>query len=187
VPAASSWRCRSSAPSRRVPPQARDTLPHSLDTLHGGSFRLDGLRTRTRLVVRDSITWDSLWTRLTADRIILTRGDSLIPVQFPLPAVDFSRDMLIVVSRGEMPSLQYGTRIERVRVSGRELRVDVCNWHPSRDAVQFWTDRGNGGRVLSRHPRHVDRRADPLRPGAEQSRLRRGFWRRHPRAPRGAP
>jgi hypothetical protein len=116
----------------------RDTLLHLLDTIRGGAFAFDGLRTHARLVVRDSITWDSLWTRLTADRVLLTRGDSLIPVRFPLPAVDFSRDMLIVVARGPMPSTGYGMRIEDVRTSGRELRVDVCNWRPARDAAQFW-------------------------------------------------
>lgn len=124
-------------PARRS--QVRDTLPHLLDTVAGGVFRFEsGLRTRARLVVRDSVTWDWLWTRVTANRIYRTEGDSTRPVRFPLPPVDFSRDVVIVVSRGPMPSLQYGTRIERVRVAGRELRVDVCNWHPGRDAVQFW-------------------------------------------------
>jgi hypothetical protein len=124
-------------PARR--PQVPDTLPHLLDTVAGGILRVNGgLRTRARLVVRDSVTWDSLWTRITAERIYRTEGDSMRPVRFPLPPVDFSRDMVIVVSQGPMPSLQYGMRIERVRVSGRELRVDVCNWHPGRDAVQFW-------------------------------------------------
>jgi hypothetical protein len=124
-------------PARR--PQVPDTLPHLLDTVAGGILRVNGgLRTRTRLVVRDSVTWDSLWTRIAANVVFRTEGDSMRPVRFPLPAVDFSRDMVIVVSQGPMPSLQYGTRIERVRVAGRELRVDVCNWHPGRDAVQFW-------------------------------------------------
>jgi hypothetical protein len=130
-------------PLERVEPARRrqvpDTLPHLLDTVAGGILRVNGgLRTRARLVARDSVTWDSLWTRITADRVFVTEGDSMRPVRFPLPPVDFSRDMVIVVSQGPMPSLQYGTRIERVRVLGRELRVDVCNWRPSRDAVQFW-------------------------------------------------
>jgi hypothetical protein len=46
--------------------------------------------------------------------------------------------MLILVARGAMPSMQYGMRIERVRVLRRELRVDVCNWDPARDEAQFW-------------------------------------------------
>ena len=60
-----------------------------------------GLDRPARVVVRDAATWQAIW-----DRIYLRQS----PVP-PLPAVDFSRDMIVVVALGAQPTGGYGILI----------------------------------------------------------------------------
>jgi hypothetical protein len=84
-------------------------------------FRFNsGLGTRERLVVRDAAAWQALWARIA-------RGSSP-----PVPAVDFSTEMVIVASMGSKPTGGYTIAIERVSESGGTVFVQVLETSPGR-------------------------------------------------------
>lgn len=63
-----------------------------------------------RLVVQDSAEWRAVWRRILG-------ADAA-----PLPAVDFTRDQLLVVGAGEFPCLGYGISVDTV-FRDREARL----------------------------------------------------------------
>jgi hypothetical protein len=56
-----------------------------------------------RLAILDTADWSAIWTRIV--------GTSSIA---PVPAVDFSREMLLVVGMGEQPCLGYNINVDTV-------------------------------------------------------------------------
>ena len=79
-----------------------------------------GLAEQEQIVVRDSATWAALWPRLVGSH-------SPRPV---LPAVDFTDEMLIVVSMGTRSSGGYIVTIDSVGVTADTLRVFVREQSP---------------------------------------------------------
>jgi PrcB C-terminal len=67
-----------------------------------------GLDQRARLVVRDDATWRSLWSRIYM-------GSSPVP---PPPAIDFSREMVVVVALGSRSTGGYGILLEDASEEG---------------------------------------------------------------------
>lgn len=74
-----------------------------------------GMEERDRLVVRTDAEWRALWTRLTA---------SIAP-QPPLPAVDFTKHMIVVAAMGTRPSGGYVIRIREAAHDASALYVTV--------------------------------------------------------------
>jgi hypothetical protein len=73
-----------------------------------------GLTESTRLVVRDAATWKTTWSRIW----------TAIPAP-PLPTIDFSREMVIVVGLGTRPTSGHAIVIESAATEGGSLNVVV--------------------------------------------------------------
>ena len=74
----------------------------------------------TMLVVRDQQSWQSLWSQMTAN-------------QFPapqLPAVDFTKDMVLVAAAGTRPTTGYSVSITDATESSGGVTVNVTITNP---------------------------------------------------------
>jgi hypothetical protein len=91
-----------------------------VDSLH--QSWLSGLRSPTQVVVRDSAQWPSWWSRIDSNYVTPNP---------PLPAVDFSSYMLVVIGTGNHS------------VSGFLVRIDSAVVHDSLLTV-YWADVGPG-------------------------------------------
>lgn len=62
-------------------------------------FRADrsGLYDETRIVVRDSVTWRAVWSRVVSPG---ETWQALTPPTIDPPRLDFTREMVIVIGRG---------------------------------------------------------------------------------------
>ncbi len=98
-----------------TPPNQR--LPEVAIT---GYRHTSGFDTRERFVVRDSATWATTWTRLLGSH-------SPKP---PLPAVDFSREMIVVASMGTRSSGGYTVGIDSAFVAGDTVFFRVRETSP---------------------------------------------------------
>jgi hypothetical protein len=108
--------CDGSATSPRLPPGA-DALRAS-HVLEGDLLfhyrHYNGYRERERLVIRTPAEWSQAWARITG---------SAEPRR-PAPAIDFDREMVILVAMGERPTGGYSITIEGVYdASGRVFAV----------------------------------------------------------------
>ena len=81
-----------------------------------------GLSAPARLVVRDAGAWQSLWTQIYD-------GRSTVP---PLPAVDFSRDMIVVAALGTRSSGGYSIMIDGASGAGANITIAVRAISPGR-------------------------------------------------------
>ena len=72
-----------------------------------GYRHTSGFDTQQQFVVRDSATWATTWTRLLGSH----------SPKAPLPAVDFSREMLVIASMGTRSSGGYTVGIDSVFVA----------------------------------------------------------------------
>ena len=86
-------RFESTPPAQRSPEVAMVGYRHT-----------SGFDTRERFVVRDSGTWATTWTRLLGSH----------SPRAPLPAVDFSREMIVVASMGTRSSGGYTMGVDSV-------------------------------------------------------------------------
>lgn len=85
-----------------------------------------GLVTSERLVVRDAAAWQTLWNRIHSGRT---------PTP-PLPAVDFSRDMVVVVAMGQKSSGGYNILLERAtEEAGDGIAIAVLSSSPGANCV----------------------------------------------------
>jgi hypothetical protein len=86
-------------------PQEAETLESPIATQDAGKqrllFRNTGLREPARQLVRDRAAWESLWRTLHGP----------IDPTPPLPAIDFSREMLVVAALGSRPSGGYAVDV----------------------------------------------------------------------------
>jgi len=71
-----------------------------------------GLRSALRAVVQDSAAFREIWERATLGHR-------------PLPAIDFTRDMVIVAAMGARSSTGHAIHIQSVRAEGPALQVRV--------------------------------------------------------------
>ncbi len=74
-----------------------------------------GLHERRREVIRDAAGWARLWDEI---------HEGVTPAP-PLPAVDFSRHMLIAAALGSRPSGGFDVKIRSVATRGEKLEVGV--------------------------------------------------------------
>lgn len=85
-----------------------------------------GLDKPDRIVVRDATSWQAVWRDVW-------RGGSEIP---PLPAVDFSREMILVVALGARSTGGYGILIDGANEAGQDkINVAVRSISPGNCGV----------------------------------------------------
>jgi hypothetical protein len=94
------WACSDTAsppgePGANVPVVRLRSEPYSF-AYYSGFDKAD------RIVIRDAVTWQSVWKDVWS-------GDSEVP---PVPAVDFSREMVLVAALGARSSGGYGIMID---------------------------------------------------------------------------
>jgi hypothetical protein len=69
-----------------------------------------GLDKPARIVVRDDVTWRALWSQIYL-------GSAPVP---PLPAIDFSREMIVVVALGSRSTGGYGILLEDASADAKD-------------------------------------------------------------------
>ena len=87
-----------------VPAQAAQLPATSFEAALGGFASFSGISAPERLVVRDAAAWDALWSRVVRD----------VGPAPAAPAVDFTRDEVIVAAMGARPSGGYAIAIAGV-------------------------------------------------------------------------
>ena len=80
-----------------------------------GEWSRTGIREARRMVIQEANAWAEFWSELGV-------GDR--------PAVDFTRDIVIVVAAGERPSGGYEIAVSQVTQTNGELRVEVRETSP---------------------------------------------------------
>jgi hypothetical protein len=84
-----------------------------------------GMKQPARIVVRDALTWRSVWTQIWS-------GTSPVP---DLPPVDFTREMIVVAALGEHSSGGYGILVEAAVMGEHGLTVQVQTDAPGRSCM----------------------------------------------------
>ncbi len=84
-----------------------------------------GITGRINEVITDPISFESFWKSIY-------RGTEPIP---DVPKVDFTKDMVIAVSPGEMPTGGYDAEIVKVQDKDTKLEVTILVTRPSGGAV----------------------------------------------------
>jgi hypothetical protein len=106
---------------------------------------VSGFDKPARLVVRDAATWQSVWAQTF-------RGGSVPPI----PVIDFSREMLVVVALGSHSSGGYGILLDGASAEATgDLAVEVRSISP-----------GSGCGVTAAFTQPVDIARVPRRDGA---------------------
>jgi hypothetical protein len=106
---------------------------------------VSGFDTPARLVVRDAVTWQGVWAQTF-------RGGSVPPI----PVIDFSREMLVVVALGSHSSGGYGILLDGASAEATgDLAVAVRSISP-----------GSGCGVTAAFTQPVDIARVPRRDGA---------------------
>jgi hypothetical protein len=80
------------------------------------------LSARSRIVVRDRETWDGVWKKIVAPNPYAS-----FP---PLPEIDFSRELLVVVGMGQKPSSGYRIIVSSAREIDNRIEVEVQSTSP---------------------------------------------------------
>ena len=80
---------------------------------------------RLRLVIRDSDAWREIWKRIH-------EPISELP---PLPAVDFSHEMIVVAAMGSRPSGGYAIIIDSARELENKLEIVVRSVSPGKGCI----------------------------------------------------
>ena len=106
----------------RAGPGAPAGTAQPLETLLAEPY--SGLAEARREVVRDEAGWVRLWAEIHAG----------VTPKPPLPEVDFTSHMLIVVAIGTRSSGGYGVKVLSATVRGDELLVSVVETCPARGA-----------------------------------------------------
>lgn len=96
---------------------------HPFETLLAQPY--SGLAGKRREVVRDPAAWARLWAEVHA---------TTIPAP-ALPAVDFTREMLIAVAAGTRPSGGFRLEVRRVATRGTALEIEVHETCPAPGAM----------------------------------------------------
>ena len=95
-----------------------------------------GIWDRRRMVIRDRETWCDVWKQIYSAPISFSwtgPGSERIPtVPPPPPEIDFSRNMLLVVTMGSEPNGGYGITVDGVYEHANQLEVVVRNISPGR-------------------------------------------------------
>jgi len=99
-------------------------VPVAFATLAKGA--VSGVAGPAQIVVRNPVDWASLWARHTR----------FLTAPPPLPAVDFSADMVVALYLGERPSGGYGVEITRIERTDAGLSIRYRATKPYPGAMQ---------------------------------------------------
>lgn len=83
-----------------------------------------GIRDSARSVIRDQKTWRVVWKRVNPG---LNNS--------PLPAVNFSKDMLIVAALGRRGTGGYGIIVDKAYRVGKKVKVEVLSISPGKGCM----------------------------------------------------
>jgi hypothetical protein len=106
------------APASTADPNAAGYAPYGgqlIQIRRIGQYSTSGITTPARLVIRDDSSYASFWTSLGAGA---------------RPAVDFSRDIVIVAAAGQRATGGNAIAVERVSRTGDGLAVEVVETNP---------------------------------------------------------
>lgn len=121
------------SPACSAPPKTTDgaRLVAVQPLREAGAVRhFSGMKSKQRLIIRDAATWASTWKEMTS--IFGDRARSSAPV---VPAVDFTKNVLIVAAMGTRESGGYWIDIDEVRIAAGEVLVSVSEYSPNGCAV----------------------------------------------------
>jgi len=107
------------APGMAVP------LPITRVPLLQDAGTFSGYEQPITLVVRDREAWQSTWNQIY-------RGRNPVP---PLPAVDFSMDMIVVAALGAKPTSGYAVEFTSAYVSNGSVTVEATSVSPGPQCV----------------------------------------------------
>jgi hypothetical protein len=97
-----------------TPPIPIDAQPQqirhiALQPFAGGSLTHSGIHASRRQVIRDAVTWQSVWNEIFSD----------VSPQPALPAVDFSTQMVLLAAQGDQATGGFG-----IFIDGAALTLD---------------------------------------------------------------
>ena len=102
-----------------IPGNAHHVSVTPLDEAEPMRFH-SGLTARQRVVVRDVATWTSMWPQIVGPV-------TLVP---PVPAIDFSRDAVIVTAMGTQSTGGYAIRVDDAATLGDDAWISVVEQSP---------------------------------------------------------
>jgi hypothetical protein len=98
----------------------QSTSPPGPSVRTAGKGPMSAIDSPRQVTVRSAAEWDALWKQNGANA--------------PLPAVDFSREMVVGVFLGTRPTAGYGVEIVRTIGNSGALIVEYVETAPPRDA-----------------------------------------------------
>jgi hypothetical protein len=101
---------------------------------------VSGVWDRRRMVIRDRETWADVWKQIYSGprSFALGPGGEKVPnLPPPLPQIDFSHNMLLVVTMGSEPTGGYAIVVDGVYEHANQLEVVVRNVSPGRNCFTF--------------------------------------------------
>jgi len=96
---------------------------------------ISGFSERRRMLIRDRETWRDVWKQIHSGTVSFSMpgpGREKVPNVALLPEIDFSRDMVLVVTMGSEPNGGYWIVVDGVYEHANELEVVVRNVSPGR-------------------------------------------------------
>src|ERR1043165_4400433 len=127
---------QSQEPKSQVTPLAFNQLGPKRPGPRTSYASLCGIWDRRRMVIRDRETWVAVWKQIhSSPRSFSWDGPGSKPVRTippPAPEIDFSRNMLLVVTMGSVPNGGYGIIVDGVYEHDNQLEVVVHNVSPGR-------------------------------------------------------
>src|SRR6267143_1726111 len=98
---------------------------------------VSGVSDRRRMVIRDRETWADVWKQIYSGPMSFTLGPGgeMVPnLPPPAPPIDFSHNMLLVVTMGSEPTGGYAIVVDGVYEHANQLEVVVRNVSPGRSS-----------------------------------------------------
>jgi len=128
--------------SQEVKPQGTPVAFSQLGPKRSGPrtsyINISGFSDRRRMVIRDRKTWGDVWKQINSGAVsfrIPGPGQEPVLNVAPLPEIDFSRNMVLVVTMGSEPNGGYGIVVDGVYEHANQLEVVVRNISPGRNCI----------------------------------------------------
>ena len=125
--------------SQEVKPQGTPLAIVQLGPKRSGPRRsyavVSGVLDRRRMVIRDRETWVDVWKQIYSGPMSFTRGpggETVPNLPPPAPQIDFSHNMLLVVTMGSEPTSGYAIVVDGVYEHANQLEVVIRNVSPGR-------------------------------------------------------
>jgi hypothetical protein len=96
---------------------------------------VSGVSDRRRMVIRDRETWADVWKQINSGPVSFTPGpggETVPNLPPPAPQIDFSHNLLLVVTMGSKPTSGYALVVDGAYEHANQLEVVVRNVSPGR-------------------------------------------------------